>query len=396
MSKRAKVFFATGAIAVAGGLATSTLISSCDTVCSTESRPSVMVHIVDESGNPVGAEWVRYSVVDEPTPRSSTAVGAPVDTEPAECADEDCTQWVAGQEVEGLFVVRAEVCGRIVEGRANVELTEDGCHVDTEHLFLEADTLNCERPRSVDLGDQGIAFPEPEPGLDITAPEPQICSREARPSVLVSLVHGAGANQRPVTPYGVYYQIDDGQLYSGLCLDQACHQVAAGWEQTGRFSIYAVHDQQLYRARAEVEMQDDGCHVSTELAEIRVDAPQVVGVPIDQGPFLTAAPRQCTYEARPSAIVEIVDSDSEVAGPVHAKSVWYEIEEVREPTRGMCVHEPCGTWIVGIEDAGVLDIHADVCGEIISTQVRVEHEPDGCHVDTQYVKMVAPIDACPK
>jgi hypothetical protein len=392
MSKKGKIFIATGAIAIIGGLATSSLVSSCDTVCTTESRASVVINVVDENGDPIHADKVTYTVTDDAGPRSSAPVPG---AEAAECADDDCTEWVAGYETEGLFVITAEVCGRTVEGRANVEMTEDGCHVETEHLVLEADTLNCARPRSVDMSELGITFPEPEPGLEITAPEPQLCTREARPSVLLSMVDGEGETARPVTPYGVHYQIDGGQLYSGMCLDESCHQVAVGWEQTGTFSIFAIHQDKLYEASATVGMTEDGCHVDTEDVSIRIDDPEIIGVPVDKGPFLTAKPRECTYEARPSAIVEIVDSNSEVAGPVRAKSVWYEIKEVREPTRGMCIHEPCGTWMVGIEEAGVLDIYADVCGEIVSTQVEVKYE-DACHVKTEYVKIEAPLEGCPK
>jgi hypothetical protein len=394
MSKKARVFLATGAVAIVGGLVTSSLISSCDTVCTTESRASVIVNVVDESGDPVGADSVRYTVVDEPAPRDSVGV-PPTSGTAAECADEDCTEWVAGYETEGLFIVTAEVCGRTVQGRVNVELTEDGCHVETEHLVLEADTMNCERPRSVDLSELGLAFPVPKEGLDITAPEPQLCTREARPSTIVRMISGEGSNARPVTPYGVYYQIDGGQLFSGTCLDEECRQVAAGWEETGTFSIFGVYENQLYQASTVVGMTEDGCHVETHNVDIPVGL-QLQGVHVDKGPFLTAAPRQCSYEARPSVILEIVDSESEVAGPVHAKSVWYEMKEVREPTRAMCIHEPCGTWIVGIEEVGVLDIYADVCGEIISTQVTVERSEDGCHAVTQYAKMVAPVGGCPK
>ncbi len=394
MSKKAKVFLATGAVAAIGGLVTSAFISSCDTVCSTESRASVVVNVVDGSGNPIGADSVTFTIADDPAPRDSTA-GPPVSGSAAECADEDCTEWIAGYETEGLFVITAEVCGRTVQGRANVEMTEDGCHVDTEYLVLEADTLNCERPRSVDLSEVGIAFPVPEEGLDITAPEPQLCTREARPSAIVRMTSGEASNARPVTPYGVYYQIDSGPLMSGTCLDEACHEVATGWEETGTFSIYAIFDERLFEASTVVGMTEDGCHVETEDVDIRI-GPTIHGVPVQKGPFLTAAPRECSYEARPSVVLEIVDGEGELAKHVPAKSVWYEMKEIREPTRAMCVHEPCGSWIVGIEEIGILDIYADVCGEIISTQVKVERTEDGCHAKTEYAKMIAPTEGCPK
>ena len=391
MSKR--VFLATGLVAIIGGLATSAFVASCDTVCTTEARASVWVHIVDESGEPVGAEWVSFTV-DEEAPRSGEGSANPAQS--AECVDEDCTEWVAGFETEGTFVVNAMVCGREVTGRATVELTDDGCHVETEHLVLEADTMNCDKPRKVDLATTELVFPEPKEPPKISAPEPETCSNVAYPSVMIKIARGDDSSVTATTPQGVYYQIDGGVPTAALCMDDTCSLWAAGWEEPGTFDIHALYANKRQTKQVEVGMSKYGCHVDTQNVTFVFEPEPADLDEVDEGPFLTNKPRECTYEARPSVIVDIVDGDSEVAKPVEAKSVWWEIEEIQSTTRALCVEEPCSQWFVGIEQAGEFDIFAEVCGQTLEAKASVEHTADGCHVDTERVTIVADIENCPQ
>ena len=64
--------------------------------CEHSPTPSVLVHVVDEGGAPVTPNELSWSSGGEPP-------------QPAECADESCTTWIAGYDVAGDINVTASV-----------------------------------------------------------------------------------------------------------------------------------------------------------------------------------------------------------------------------------------------------------------------------------------------
>lgn len=106
------------------------------TICTEIAVSSVVVSVVDPSGNPTVAESVSWSV-DGSAPQ------------PAECLEEPCTEWIAGWEVTGEVTVTGRYY-EVLEDTAcwaededtqtvTVPLDEEGCHPVTQHVTLVLD-----------------------------------------------------------------------------------------------------------------------------------------------------------------------------------------------------------------------------------------------------------------
>jgi hypothetical protein len=54
-----------------------------------------------------------------------------------------CESWIAGYELTGPITVSAEHCEEVVSNTAVVELTSDGCHVETQTMIIEVPTRGC-------------------------------------------------------------------------------------------------------------------------------------------------------------------------------------------------------------------------------------------------------------
>lgn len=65
----------------------------------------------------------------------------------AHCIDEStdgrCARWVAGYEVAGAMSITSDYCEVEFGEDIRVEMTDDGCHVKTEYVFLEPPTIGC-------------------------------------------------------------------------------------------------------------------------------------------------------------------------------------------------------------------------------------------------------------
>lgn len=106
--------------------------------CTDIAVASVVVRVVDLAGNPVSGEGVTYAESTWESPQ------------PAECADEGCTSWIAGYEVGGEVTVWAiyhadteDPCcwyDSSASQTVTVPYTDDGCHVMTQELTLTLDT----------------------------------------------------------------------------------------------------------------------------------------------------------------------------------------------------------------------------------------------------------------
>lgn len=384
-----KVFIATGALAIAGGLATAALSSSCDTVCTTEARPSATMRIVMEDGSalaPAEVDLVWYRVYDEPAPRSDDIAPPPEDPGPwitnpdsewkvAECEDDDCTNWVLGYETPGYYEIRASVCGETLTAKTFVQMTDDGCHVDTEELELL-------------VGPETCAVADDGPHIKV----PDACTTEARPSMVIELVDPDKGTAYSVTADRVYATLDKSTTaINGECMNEECSIWSIGREQEGEFTVHADVCGVTSDMSVTVGKTADGCHVDTAYELMEVDSsacPKPFTNPVeDFGP-------ECDLMARPSALIMVGQDYGDYWLPAKVESVWYEYEKRRH--QAFCMHENCeiGTWVTGWEQPGRYTAHTELCGKEFSTSFSVPMTEDGCHVDTQYVPLVVDKTGC--
>jgi hypothetical protein len=388
---RKKVFIATGALALAGGLGTAVLSSSCDQDCTLEARASVLLTVTTQDGSalsPANVDKVWYRVSDEATPRAAVDTDAPdassdltlPDSEwkLAECADQACTQWVLGYETPGNYEIKASVCGETHSARAFVDMTADGCHVDTEEIEIMVD------------GD-GCAAEDSPP---ITAPFP-MCTMESRPSMVVELFDPEKGTPVQVTGDQVYATFnDESTAIAGRCLDDGCSIWAIGMEQEGLFTVNAEVCGKTSTMEVRVPKTEDGCHVDTQYKLMEVDSsgcakPITAVAPPPAGPM-------CDRMAHPSAMIFVSLDHGDAWEQIETESVWFEHDGRRE--KATCLGGDCslGLWIAGWEQEGRFKAHTEVCGKQFSTEYAVPKTEDGCHVQTQYLPLMVDKEACPK
>jgi hypothetical protein len=105
-------------------------------------------------------------------------------------------------------------------------------------------------------------------------------------------------------------------------------------------------------------------------------------------------------EARASVMVQFVDSNTDSSSPVlvAASKVWFEFTDDAgnyEILRAECMDDSCTEWVLGYERPGTYEIHALVCGrEYTSRAITVGMTEDGCHVETEWVKMNVDSSTC--
>lgn len=371
-----RVFIATGIIAVVGGASTMVLGSSCDTVCTLEAKPSVILQIFDQdsptAGRPIAASEVWYEVTDD-TGHTETKRG--------ECLDDECTEWILGYEVEGDFVIHANVCGEEYTATASVTMDEDGCHVATQWVQMPVDASSC----TVDPAD-----------LPVGHPEPVACTLEARPSVVADVVIPNVDRLVPWKPDRVWYEWSGdkgGRQIPGICLNSECSQFAAGREQVGHFELFAEVCGAVFSTEVEVGETEDGCHVDTESVVIQASVQSCEG-----GVELEPIPAHptCTLEARPSAFIFPVIDGGDVWLPHPTEQLWFEHGDTRH--RAFCAQEAengkCTWWIAGYELAGRFRATTETCGEQSSIEFAVEKTADGCHVQTEYLPVFVDTSGC--
>jgi hypothetical protein len=115
--------------------------------------------------------------------------------------------------------------------------------------------------------------------------------------------------------------------------------------------------------------------------------------------LVSSCDTECTLEARASAIVQFVDTSTGSSAPVlvPASAVWFAFSDengVHEKQRAQCLDEKCTEWLLGYERPGVYEIHATVCGQEYTRTITVGTTADGCHVETQWVKMEVDSSTC--
>jgi hypothetical protein len=389
MSK--KVFIATGALAVIGGLATAISSSSCDQVCTMEAQPSVEVRFYAPTGEqfvaqqPTSVTWWKVddpSYGEAPDPSIVPPAGSLND---AECADAVCSTWVAGWEEEGTIEVRANICGSEYIERIDVPMTADGCHVETQELDIAIDTSGCD---PVDTPSTGLVSG---------------CGGMDQFSVIASAYTKFPAGLVPVKPDAVYGMWKATETtaeeipISGLCLDSECMSYGVGLEQTGFFEIQVYACGSVFSHPVEVDKAAGDCHVETEYVAVEID-PSLCTPAGDLEVFAAAepVPTVCDLKARPSAIVSTAKAYDDYLASVPVKNVWYSQGERR--TEAQCIEmnadERCSRWVAGWELAGPMSITSEYCETEFGEDIRVDMTDDGCHVKTKYVVLEPPTIGC--
>lgn len=109
-----------------------------ETGCTDIAYSSVVVDVVDPNGAPLSGADVTW-----------TPTGSGATPEAAQCANDDCTEFVAGWEVSGAIDVMATLhedtedpCCWVDDtttSTVEVPLTADGCHVLTQYVTLTLD-----------------------------------------------------------------------------------------------------------------------------------------------------------------------------------------------------------------------------------------------------------------
>jgi hypothetical protein len=373
-----RIYISTGITAIVGGLVTAGLVTSCETECTLEARPSAIVQLIDSntgSSAPVfvsaSAVWFEYT--DE-TGKHETARAA--------CVDDECSEWLLGYERPGTYMVHAQVCGHEYTREITVGTTEDGCHVDTQWVRMEVDSSLC--------------GPELAPADTVTAPH-NPCTLDARFSVIVDVLAEVDGRDQPVaTQRRSFRWSGDGEQrwWPGLCLDEECSQFAAGIEQAGRFEVSAQVCDELVSTTVTVGKTEDGCHVDTEFVTLHAkldgcdEAPKPIVSPIDPA---------CSLEARPSAILTPVRDGGDVWISHPTAQMWFEHGDTRH--RAHCVGEPdphgrCSNWVTGWELDGRFAAYTETCDVVTTVEYHVGKTADGCHVETVYVPVFVDTRGC--
>lgn len=101
---------------------------------------------------------------------------------------------------------------------------------------------------------------------------------------------------------------------------------------------------------------------------------------------LANAPAECTLEARPSAVVQLVDERGSVIADPRA-AVHYAFGDDTTLRPAQCMGPDCERWVAGYETAGQMRITAEACGGTGVTDIEVTMTPDGCHVETRYPRL---------
>lgn len=251
-----RILIFTGIAGIVGGVGTLVLGSSCDIECVQDTRPSVIVRFHEPDGSslrPVSATEVSYELrspaLDEDSlEEDMTALPR---HQRAGCLDEGCTRWAVGADQSGTFEIDAEVCGRTYTASADVPLSLDGCHAETQYLDVEVD---CEEVPPMDSGGER-------------------CDASARPSVFVYVAQQYDDYLQAVPVDRVWFEYE-GRIADARCAavdtSGACATWVAGWDMPGRFRVFTSWCDTEVSQTVSVEATEDGCHVDTEFVVLPV------------------------------------------------------------------------------------------------------------------------------
>lgn len=242
----------------------------------------------------------------------------------------------------------------------------------------------------------------------------QVCTMEAKPSVVVRFYDATGAEYTEGAATSVqWWHITDptlvgsapdpavqppvAELQNAECMDDECTAWIAGWETEGEIEIRATMCGHEFIERIEVPMDEYGCHVETQEVNFNLGAtdcaPDDVAVP-PTGELGT----HCTPAPHYSVIVNTVTAIDGAYVPAQPSSVYgfYRPDGTagNEAISGLCLDEKCTKHAVGIEQAGPFDIKVEACGAEFTDTVTVGKTEDGCHVDTEVITIFVDPDKC--
>lgn len=225
--------------------------------CTLEARPAALITVLDDRGELLsgdeldGVWWRNWQSEDEGWSEPLEAL----------CIDEECTHYAIGHATPGSYLVGAFGCEDYTLERFEVELTEDGCHVDTLDVRL---TLDATSPACIVEDDE-------------LAPNTASCEDDTRTNPAVIALTGVqqGDMILPWQPKLITARHESESAPSQMnCLDEECTQWADGWNQAGEFELEAQLCGQEVTRTVDVDAAEDGCGVETEWVGMYVDAPQ--------------------------------------------------------------------------------------------------------------------------
>ena len=241
-----------------------------------------------------------------------------------------------------------------------------------------------------------------------------VCTLEARPAVLVSVMQSFGDYYGPVNGEAtVLYRHWDGsewgEILEAQCIDEDCTRAALGFGVPGIYVLgaFACGDGQL--GVVEVGETEDGCHVETVHASFVLDdVDPACRADIDSwasssaGLGLTPSPggvdtvqAPCEPRAKsPSVIAMTGVIEGDIAWPRTPDQIVAKHESEEQATSMTCIDDDCSTFVHGWDQAGEFEVSAEICGTWVSQTVEVQATADGCHVDTVWVPMFADGTLC--
>ncbi len=119
-----------------------------------------------------------------------------------------------------------------------------------------------------------------------------------------------------------------------------------------------------------------------------IDEAPALAVAALQAPLPDLDPGVCTLEARPAALIGVVDQGGgELTGVDDGVTVMFVHKQAdgswSEPEEGLCIDADCSRWAIGYAQPGEYIIGAFACaGAYELGRFEVGRTADGCHVDT--------------
>ena len=245
------------------------------------------------------------------------------------------------------------------------------------------------------LGGLATAF-----ALPSCEPMPAECAPDHREhaSVVVKFVDGDGD---PISGDMVAYTIREMELKRppkaatlAECIDEQCTQWVIGRDEPGVFNIQATACGKPFIGVAEVEMDEFGCHVVTQTVEFVVEDACEQDLEPPPRPETVRAP--CDKMAHPSVHVFVVDQQQDVLQHIDVDQVWWSTPGA-ERQDARCIHDAtgkCAGWLAGFEVTGEIEVGTTWCEREVSDKAFVELDPQGCHVQTEYMLLEVETNGC--
>lgn len=298
-------------------------------------RSSVSITVSDNDGALLPGATVSFSVDGG-------------DFKAATCADdsalESCSKFNAGFELAGAFVVRTEKTGyESAEQSVTVDMTADGCHVQTQALSFSLSSVVAQ------------------------------CSGDPQPSVILAIASEGG---KPLSGATVSYRVNGGEEQQATCADgsapESCTSFTAGQELTGTFAIKAeLAEYQPAELEVVVGSNPDGCHVATQEVQLA----------------LLEAP--CQGEPQPSVQINVMDDVTWKNLP--GATVTYSVDGGPFLTAECAIDVPseeCAAFVAGSDVAGVFVLRASAPGYTeVEKTMSISLDDEACHAESQFTEL---------